>query len=32
MIEKWFSTIELPLTFGQFEQLPQNPAYKAYPG
>lgn len=28
MIEKWFSTIELPLTFAQFEQLPQNRAYK----
>lgn len=28
MLEKWYSTIELPLTFGQFEQLPQNPAYK----
>ena len=28
MIEQWFSTIELPLTFEQFEQLPQNPAYK----
>jgi hypothetical protein len=28
MIEQWFSTIELPLTFEQFERLPQNPAYK----
>ena len=28
MIEKWFSTVELPLTFEQFKQLPQNPAYK----
>ena len=26
MLEEWYSTIELPLTFGQFEQLPQNPA------
>jgi len=28
MIEEWFSTVELPITFEQFEQLPQNPAYK----
>jgi len=28
MIEKWFTTIELPLSFGQFLALPQNPAYK----
>ena len=28
MIEKWFTTIELPLTFAQFLALPQNPAYK----
>lgn len=28
MIEKWYSTIELPLTFEQFERLPQNRAYK----
>jgi GNAT superfamily N-acetyltransferase len=28
VIDKWFSAIELPLTFEQFEQLPQNPAYK----
>jgi hypothetical protein len=28
MLERWYSTIELPLTFRQFEQLPQNPAYK----
>ena len=28
MIEEWFSTIELPLTLGQFQQLPQNPAFK----
>lgn len=28
MIERWYSTIELPLTFEQFKRLPQNPAYK----
>jgi len=28
MIGKWFSTIQLPLTFEQFWQLPRNPAYK----
>jgi len=28
MIEKWFTTIELPLTFAEFLALPQNPAYK----
>jgi len=28
MIDKWFSTIELPLAFEQFKRLPQNPAYK----
>ncbi len=28
MIDKWFSTIELPITFEQFYRLPQNPAYK----
>jgi hypothetical protein len=28
MIDNWFSTIELPLTFAQFLALPQNPAYK----
>ena len=28
MIDKWFSTIELPLSLDQFDQLPQNPAYK----
>ena len=28
MIDKWFSTIELPLTFEQSLRLPQNPAYK----
>ena len=28
MIDDWFSTIELPLTWQQFWQLPQNPAYK----
>ena len=28
MIDKWFSTVELPLTFAQFLALPQNPAYK----
>jgi GNAT superfamily N-acetyltransferase len=28
MIDDWFSPIELPLTWEQFWQLPQNPAYK----
>src|SRR5271157_1650409 len=28
MIDEWFSAIELPLTWQQFWQLPQNPAYK----
>jgi GNAT superfamily N-acetyltransferase len=28
MIDRWFSTIELPLTWEQFHQLPQNAAYK----
>ena len=28
MIDDWFSAIELPLTWQQFWQLPQNPAYK----
>jgi GNAT superfamily N-acetyltransferase len=28
MIDDWFSAIELPLTWKQFWQLPQNPAYK----
>ncbi len=28
MMDKWFSTIELPLTFEQFLRLPQNRAYK----
>ena len=28
MIEKWYSTFKLPLTFEQFERLPQNRAYK----
>jgi GNAT superfamily N-acetyltransferase len=28
MIDDWFSAIELPLTWQQFRQLPQNPAYK----
>ena len=28
MIDRWFSTIKLPLSLNQFHQLPQNPAYK----
>jgi len=28
MIDDWFSAIKLPLTWEQFWQLPQNPAYK----
>ena len=28
MIDDWFSAIKLPLTWDQFWQLPQNPAYK----
>ncbi len=28
MIQEWFSAIELPLSWRQFWQLPQNPAYK----
>jgi GNAT superfamily N-acetyltransferase len=28
MIDDWFSAIELPITWQQFWQLPQNPAYK----
>ena len=28
MIDRWFPTIKLPLTFKQFERLPRNPAYK----
>ena len=28
MIEKWYSAFKLPLTFEQFERLPQNRAYK----
>jgi hypothetical protein len=28
MIEKWYSSLKLPLTFEQFAQLPQNRAYK----
>jgi len=28
MLDRWFSTIKLPITFKQFHQLPQNPAYK----
>ena len=28
MIDKWFSTIKLPITFKQWEKLPQNRAYK----
>src|SRR5690242_3037494 len=28
MIDRWFSEIELPLTFEQFKTLPTNPAYK----
>jgi GNAT superfamily N-acetyltransferase len=27
MLERWFSTIRLPLSTRQFNQLPQNPAY-----
>jgi hypothetical protein len=28
MLERWFSTIKLPLSWRQFHQLPQNAAYK----
>jgi GNAT superfamily N-acetyltransferase len=28
MMDDWFSAIELPITWQQFWQLPQNPAYK----
>jgi GNAT superfamily N-acetyltransferase len=28
MLERWFSPIKLPLSWRQFHQLPQNPAYK----
>jgi hypothetical protein len=28
MIDRWFSGIELPLTFEEFRRLPTNPAYK----
>ena len=28
MLDRWFSTIKLPLSLKQFHQLPQNPAYK----
>jgi hypothetical protein len=28
MVDRWFSGIELPLTFEQFLRLPTNPAYK----
>ncbi len=28
MMHEWFATIELPLTWQQFRQLPRNPAYK----
>src|SRR3954452_15684927 len=28
MIDRWFSEIELPLTFEVFRRLPTNPAYK----
>lgn len=28
MLDQWFSTIKLPLTWEQFQQLPQNRAYK----
>jgi ribosomal protein S18 acetylase RimI-like enzyme len=28
MLDRWFSTIKLPISFKQFNQLPQNPAYK----
>ena len=28
MIDKWFSTIKLPITFKQWQKLPQNRAYK----
>jgi GNAT superfamily N-acetyltransferase len=28
MHDRWFSTIKLPLSIQQFQQLPQNPAYK----
>ena len=28
MLDRWFSTIKLPLSLKQFHQLPQNPAFK----
>jgi GNAT superfamily N-acetyltransferase len=28
MLDRWFSTIKLPLSLRQFHQLPQNPAFK----
>jgi GNAT superfamily N-acetyltransferase len=28
MIDRWFSVIKLPLSWGQFHRLPRNPAYK----
>jgi hypothetical protein len=28
MLDRWFSTIKLPISIKQFHQLPQNPAYK----
>ena len=28
MLDRWFSTIKLPLSLKQFRQLPQNPAFK----
>ena len=28
MLDRWFSTIKLPISWKQFKQLPQNPAYK----
>ena len=28
MLDRWFTTIKLPISSKQFEQLPQNPAYK----
>ena len=28
MLDDWFTSIKLPLSWRQFHQLPQNPAYK----
>ena len=28
MLDRWFSTIKLPISWRQFHRLPQNPAYK----